>query len=339
MSRTIRIADTDTAVPAEDGDTVLDALLLDGVGFAYSCQAGNCGTCRCELVDGDVMELEYSEHALTPQERARGIVLACRTQVWSDVTIRRLPEDELVMHPSRVMQCRVEAVDALAPSLWRVRAQIVSGGPFTFSAGQYATLEFPFAPAQPRDYSIASRPDEPWLEFHVRESGGLTADLARRLTPGSPLRVSGPNGTAYLREKHVGPVLAIAGGSGFAPIRSIVSTLRAKALAQPVHAYFGVRGAADLHSLDEIAGWVAGRGDSFAHAVVEDAAPGSGHRGGRVTDAIAQDFGSLAGFKAYVAGPPAMVESTAALLLAKGVALRDIHTDHALATDATRAAA
>ena len=93
--------------PAEDGETVLDAALRNGVGFAYSCQAGNCGTCKCEYVSGEIFELEYSEHALSAAERARNVVLACRTQVWSDVQIRRLSAEEFVVHPSRVMQCRV----------------------------------------------------------------------------------------------------------------------------------------------------------------------------------------------------------------------------------------
>ena len=90
MTHTITIAGDPQTVPAEDGETVLAALLRNGVGFAYSCEAGNCGTCKCEYVSGEIFELEYSEHALSAAERGRGIVLACRSQVWGDVEIRRL---------------------------------------------------------------------------------------------------------------------------------------------------------------------------------------------------------------------------------------------------------
>ena len=94
-------------VAVEPGDTILASLLRAGVPFPFSCQAGNCGTCKCELVSGDVLELEHSEHALAPEERAKGVILACRTQVWEDTVIRRIDAEDLVMHPSRVMRCRV----------------------------------------------------------------------------------------------------------------------------------------------------------------------------------------------------------------------------------------
>src|SRR5437879_12059068 len=77
--------------------------LRAGVAFPFSCQAGNCGTCKCELVSGDILELEHSEHALAPEQRAKGIILACRTQVWDDAVIRRIDAEDLVMHPSRVI--------------------------------------------------------------------------------------------------------------------------------------------------------------------------------------------------------------------------------------------
>src|SRR5690349_18244419 len=113
MTWTITVAGDAQPVPAEDGETILDALLMHGVGFAYSCQAGNCGTCKCEYVSGEIAELEYSEHALSAAERSRGTILACRTQVWGDVNIRRLSAEEFVMHPSRIMQCRVESKEPL----------------------------------------------------------------------------------------------------------------------------------------------------------------------------------------------------------------------------------
>ena len=115
MNHTITIEGDPQSVSAEDGETILDAALRNGVGFAYSCQAGNCGTCKCEYVSGEIFELEYSEHALSAAERARNVVLACRTQVWSDVQIRRLSAEEFVVHPSRVMQCRVSGAHPAHP--------------------------------------------------------------------------------------------------------------------------------------------------------------------------------------------------------------------------------
>lgn len=334
MSHSISIDGTPVTVEAEPGDTILDALLMAGVGFSYSCQAGNCGTCRCELVSGDILELEYSEHALDPADRARGVVLACRSQVWGDTVIRKLDEEEFIVHPSRILRCSVASLDRVTHDIHRLRLDIQSGGPFNFSAGQYASIEFPFAPGRARDYSMANRPDEPGLEFHIREmaGGSVSAGLAAGLRTGDAVRVSGPFGTSYLRANHAGPVIAIAGGSGLAPVRSIVAAMRAQGLTNPVHVYFGARAERDVYGEAEMLTWVEGRAGSTAHVVLSDPDANTGmHAGprrfGLVTDAVAADFARLDGFKAYVAGPPAMVDAATAVLTSRGVAPRDIHAD------------
>jgi len=327
MSWTITVDGDPQSVPAEDGQTVLDALLEHGVGFAYSCQAGNCGTCKCEYVSGEIAELEYSEHALSPAERGRGTVLACRTQVWGDVRIRRLSAEDFVMHPSRIMQCRVEAQEPLTHDVLRLSLGIQSGGPYTFSAGQFAKLQFPFAPDVPRDYSMANRPDEPRLEFHIRcIAGGISAKIATQLNVGNLIRVSGPFGTSYLRDQHSGPIIAIAGGTGLAPIRSIVATALAQDPKRPVHLYFGVRGERDVYGEQELHEWHA-RYPAFRPHIVLSEERVPGRRFGLVTEAVNADFDTLAGFHAYLAGPPAMVDAATPLLLQGGVPARDIHAD------------
>src|SRR5258708_16769680 len=156
----------DRPVPVEAGDTILESLLRAAVPFPLSCQAGKGGTCKCELVSGDVHELEHSEHALSPEERAKGIILACRTQVWDDTAVRRIDAEDLVMHPSRVMRCRVIALDDLTHDIKGVRLPLEAGGPFGFSAGQYAQLEF--APSLSRHYPMANTPRGSELAFPGR---------------------------------------------------------------------------------------------------------------------------------------------------------------------------
>jgi ferredoxin-NAD(P)+ reductase (naphthalene dioxygenase ferredoxin-specific) len=327
MTWTITVAGDPQPVPVEDGETILDALLGHGVGFAYSCQAGNCGTCKCEYISGEIAELEYSEHALSAAERGRGTILACRTQVWGDVSIRRLSAEEFVMHPSRIMQCRVDALTFLTHDVLRLSLRIQAGGPYTFSAGQFAKLQFPFAVQTPRDYSMANRADEPGLEFHIRcISGGVSGQIPAHLKVGDSIRVSGPFGTSYLREQHHGPILAIAGGTGLAPVRSIVSTALAQDLQRPIHLYFGVRGERDIYGEQELKEWEARYPNFKANVVLSDERT-SGRRFGMVTDAVQADFDSLEGFQAYLAGPPAMVDAATPLLLQNGVAARDIHAD------------
>ena len=315
-------------VDAQDGETILDALLRNGVGFPYSSQAGNCGACKCEWVSGEIFELEYSEHALSPAERARGLVLACRTQVWGDVRVRRLDAEEFVMHPSRVMQCRVSALEALTHDVLRLRLEIESGGPFTFSAGQYAKLQFAFAPDAPRDYSMANAPFEPGLEFHVRVlPGGVSGQIRDRLRLGDAVRVSGPFGTSYLRERHAGAVLAVAGGTGLAPIRSIVRAALHAGLRDPIHLYLGVREERDVYGEAELCAWQGDHPNLRVHVVLSAGRAGARRRSGMVADAVGEDFADLTGFQAYLAGPPAMVDATAEVLRARGVAARDVHAD------------
>ena len=335
MSLTVTIADLNQSAPAEEGETVLSALLAHGIAFAYSCQAGNCGTCKCELVSGDILELEYSEHALSADERSRGIVLACRSQMWSDVVVRRLDSEDFVVHPSRVMRCRVAEIANLTHDTLRLRLEIVAGGPFTFSAGQYAQLELPVAPGIRRDYSMANRPDQAMLEFHVRvmAGGSVSHRIATALKAGDMVKVCGPMGTSYLRVQHPGPMLCIAGGSGLAPVRSIVETALSSGFAQPVHLYFGVRAERDVYFERELKELQKSHRHFNAHIVLSE--PGATspsdtllpRRYGLVTDAVAADFAGLAGFKTYFAGPPPMVDAATALVKARGVGVRDIHAD------------
>ncbi len=314
-------------VAAEEGETLLAALLRNGLPFPHSCQQGNCGTCRCELVSGDVLELPHSEFALSEAERARGVILACRTQVWGDCEVRALDEEEFEVHPSRMLRCRVSGLADLTHDIKEVRLAVEAGGPFEFSAGQYVQLRF--GHLDPRDYSMANRPDEPELVFHIRRvPGGVSsAYVFERLRLGEEVTAAGPLGTAYLRRRSSAPILAVAGGSGLAPIRSIVATALHEGMAQPIHLYVGVRAERDVYLEDELRRLAARHPNLQVQYVLSEAAPGTQRRRGLVHQAVAADFPSLAGWKAYLAGPPPMVEAATGLLQERGIGRADIHAD------------
>jgi naphthalene 1,2-dioxygenase ferredoxin reductase component len=337
MSIAIHLAQSDVVAQASEGDLILDALILAGVPMPYSCQQGNCGTCKCELVSGEIMELDYSEYALTAEERAKNLILACRTQAWGDVTVRKLDDEELVVHPERFMRCKVAAIEDLTHDIKRVVLQIESGGPFTFTAGQYAKTEF--VPLSSRDYSMANVPgagDPNQIEFHIRAvaGGGVSQFVHGKLAVGQTVRVSGPHGASYLRENHQGTMLAIAGGSGLAPIESIVGRALAAGSTLPIHLYFGVRALRDVYHEDLFKSWAA-RHPNFRYTIVLSNQQADGYAHGFVTDAAARELNDVAGLKAYLAGPPVMVEAATRMLREKGVAGRDIHAD-AFYTEADR---
>lgn len=223
--------------------------------------------------------------------------------------------------------CRVSELRVGARHLHIVRIRPATGAPFSYRAGQYASVGF--AGFDPRYYSIASRPDEPEFEFHVRAVGGdgVSDHVASGLRVGDAVTVTGPFGDAWLRADHRGPLVAVAGGSGLAAIKSIVETALDMGLSQDIHAYLGVRAEADLYMEERFSALTRDYGNLHFVPVLSEAGPDSARRCGLVSDAVASDFSDMNGFKAYVAGPPPMVEATESVLLSRGVLSKDIHAD------------
>src|SRR5258706_10951534 len=169
-------------ITAEPGETILEAALAQGVPYPHGCRSGNCGACKSVLEAGEVDLAPYSDYALTDEERAQGLILACRATPWSDAAVSWLEADEVVAHPLRQLVCRVIVLEDLTHDIKRVRLEIVSGGPFDFSAGQYAALRVSTLPA--RDFSMANRPDDPVLEFPLRPmTGGAASRCIARHPP------------------------------------------------------------------------------------------------------------------------------------------------------------
>jgi CDP-4-dehydro-6-deoxyglucose reductase/ferredoxin-NAD(P)+ reductase (naphthalene dioxygenase ferredoxin-specific) len=322
----VRVSQAARTIDVPAGTTILDAALDAGVDYPFGCQSGNCGACKSRLVTGEVAMAGYSEFALGAEERARGLILACRAVPRTDSEVAWIEEDDLIAHPRRVLSCRVTGVEDATHDIRRIWLGIVSGGPFDFSAGQFVSVTFDGCP--PRDYSMANMPGDPTLEFHVRHGpgGATSAHVRDRLKPGDAVQVEGPFGTSHLRESHRGPIIAVAGGSGLAPIKSIVERALALALPQPIHLYFGVRTMRDLY-LDGHFAALARRQATLRFTPVVSEGPADGHRTGLVHEAVAADFASFDGCKAYLAGPPVMVEAATMLFGQRGMRRSDIHAD------------
>jgi naphthalene 1,2-dioxygenase ferredoxin reductase component len=327
MAFSVAIRGHDAPIRVGTGETILEAALAQGVPYPHGCRSGNCGACKSRLEAGDVEMTAHSEFALSAAEQADGLILACKAVPWSDASVAWLETDEVAIHPLRHLTCRVVGLDDATHDIKRVRLEIVSGGPFTFSAGQYAAVAF--AGHAPRDYSMANRPDESILEFHIRRmaSGAASQYAADRLMLGETVTVEGPFGSSFLRGKHAGPIVAIAGGSGLAPIKSIVETALGEGLRQPIALYFGIRDERDLY-LEEHFAALSARHPNFRFIPVlsEPSAP-TRRRTGFVHAAMAADVVDFDGCKAYLAGPPVMVEAATRLLESSGMRRQDIHAD------------
>jgi CDP-4-dehydro-6-deoxyglucose reductase/ferredoxin-NAD(P)+ reductase (naphthalene dioxygenase ferredoxin-specific) len=225
------------------------------------------------------------------------------------------------------MICRVDALTDLTHDIRELRLAVEAGGPFNFFAGQYARIEF--ASGLSAYYSMASTPAEEMLAFQLRRTAGgkTSAYVAQDLKLGDMVKVSGPLGSSYLRGKHAGPVLLVAGGSGLAPICSVLRALLGRGSGERVTLYFGVRRERDVYYEGLLAGLAANHGNFSYQVVLSEPDCASGRRRGQVHQAVAEDLADAAGYTAYIAGPLAMVEATGQLLLVRGVARRDIHAD------------
>jgi len=327
MSHQVRIRQGGRTIAVESGQTVLDAALAAGIDYPFGCQSGNCGACKSRLLVGEVLLAPYSEFALTDDERAQGLILACRAEPQMDCQVAWLELEETVQHPLRQLECRVAELRQATHDIRIVRLSVEAGGPFTFSAGQYAAVAFDGHPA--RDFSMANRPDEPLLEFHVRamDGGSVSHFVNKELKVGDRVRVEGPMGLAWLREAHAGPILAAAGGSGLAPIKSIVERALEKGMAQPIALYFGVRDERDLYYDDHFVALEMKHPNFRFIPVLSEARGPTELRTGNLSDVIARDLSNLDGWTCYLAGPPVMVETVSDVCRQLGLRGEDLHAD------------
>jgi NAD(P)H-flavin reductase len=241
---------------------------------------------------------------------------------------RGVPQDAtFAAHPSRVLACRVDGLAELTCDIRELRLAIEAGAAFEFSPGQYARIEF--ARGLSGHYSMASTPAEEQLVFQVRYTaeGKTGSYVAQELKHGDRVKVCGPLGSSYLRSKHAGPVLLVAGGSGLAPIYSILCALLARASGEQVALYFGVRSERDVYHERRLAELAQEHSNFLYHIVLSEEGCASPRRRGLVHQAVAEDVVDAAGYTAYLAGPREMVEAAGQLLLGRGAARRDIHAD------------
>ena len=304
------------------GVNLLDALREHDVPVSYSCLAGRCGTCRCKIVDGNV--LDSGREVQRPLGAQDQYVLACQTFLTESCTIEIPEPDEVVVHTARIVKATVVALEDQTHDIKRIRLR--PSKPLDFSPGQYAQLQF--TPDHIRPYSMAGLCADGELEFHVRlvADGRVTGYIAKDLKVGDAVRVSGPLGSAYLRRKHEGPMLCVAGGTGLAPILSIIRGVIAEGMQNPIHLYFGVRSERDIYGLEWLEALKLEHPQLKVHVVVTSGRA-SACRTGLVTEAIAQDWSSLDGFRAYLCGAPPMVEATTLLVKQMGVLPEQIYAD------------
>jgi len=322
---TIKLQQWPSPLPATRG-TILDAALAAGVPYPHSCRSGDCGSCKSRLFCGEVTMDGCAPEALTATERADGLILACRARPITDVEVAWLSAATAERGwPLRRVQATVVAKEAVTHDITRLRLS-VTGPPLAFAAGQFAQLTFRGRP--PRPYSMANRPGEAALEFHIRRvpEGVVSSYVADEVQLGDTLQLQGPYGTACLRDTDDRPLLLVAGGSGLAPMKSILLAALALPQPRPIALYHGVRDLCDLYEV-ELLTTLAQAPHVRYTPVLSMLSQATRYRTGFVHEAIAADFTTLEGCAVYLAGPPPMVNAATTVAVGLGAPREAVYAD------------
>jgi len=305
-----------------DDESVLAAGLRAGLHLPHSCRGGSCGACEAKILAGELYYPNGFPPGLTAPEARAGRALLCQARARSDLVLEAralaVPEEVRI----RRLPCRVESREHLCHDVMRLVVKLPSLEPFAFLAGQY--VDFLLEDGRRRSYSMANPPHESErLELHVRRvaGGDFTAQVFDQLGERTLLRLEGPLGGFWLREDSERPIIMVAGGTGFAPVKSMLRHLAHRGARRTVHFFWGVRRPRDLYEGAVVARWMRECDWLRFTPVMSEAIPEDGWRGRRgwVHDAVLEDYPSLAAVDVYAAGPPPMIAVIQELFPAHGL--------------------
>lgn len=333
-SFTVTVNQGDAEFTVEKGrKVVLNAALSAGLGFPHNCRVGSCTQCKCKLKSGKVKELTDSSYVLSADDLREGMILACQSIPQSDLEI----EVPLTAGGDRLVETRGSIVSQKHLTHDIVELKVALDEPMGFKAGQYAELRLEEL-SLPRNYSFATAPkgqDVSELTFHIRKvpDGRFTSWLFEANRQGTRLSVSGPYGEFYLRPAEKGqqaPIVCVAGGSGMAPILSLLEQASWAGENRDVIFLFGAREQKDLYAAESIAklqqAW---RGSLEFVQVLSNEPANSSWQGKRgfVTDLLPSYAIDWANTQAYLCGPPAMIDAAIEQFAKLGVSEENIRFD------------
>jgi CDP-4-dehydro-6-deoxyglucose reductase len=312
----VSLSKSDGSFSATPEMSVLDAALDAGLNLPHSCKGGNCGACRTRLLQGEIRYPNGPPLGLSDAEVDEGFILLCQARACSDLTIENIavttPDEALV----RRLPARIERMERLSHDVMGVYLRLPAAEPFHFEPGQY--IDIMLSGGRRRSFSIASPPhDSRLLELHVRRVNGgelterLFADEAGRAL----LSIEGPLGRFVYRGDSNAPMLLVGGGTGFAPLKSILRHVIDNSLPRDMLLYWGVRTEADLYAQPEIEDFIRranalpGQSTLRYQAVLSEGGPAWRGRRGWVHEAVLADGVELAASDIYASGPPAMIEA------------------------------
>ncbi len=317
MTYTITVQPSGRSFQAEPDEPMLTAGIRQGIGLPYGCKDGACGSCKCRKISGTVVHRPHQDKALSAEEEAEGYVLTCCGVATSDVVLESRQVTHAGAFPIKKMPARVAQLEKLSPDVMRIQLQLPANDVIQYHAGQY--VEFILRDGARRSYSMANAPHTliergaPMIDLHLRHmpGGQFTDHVFGAMKEKEILRIEGPYGSFHLRDDSPKPIVLLASGTGFAPIKAIIEHMQFMGITRDTVLYWGGRRPRDLYMSD----WVQAQCAEMPHMkyvpVVSDALPEDGWRGrtGFVHLAVLQDLPDLSGHQVYACGAPIVVDS------------------------------
>jgi CDP-4-dehydro-6-deoxyglucose reductase, E3 len=315
MANRVTLKPSGHSFEVEEGKNILQAGLDAGFTMPYSCRTGVCRTCRGTLLEGNVDYGAVHPTYLPDTDKAKGYALLCQAKPLSDLVIEVRELEGMAGIRPRMIPCRIEKLDKPAPDVAVMALRLPMNENFRFLAGQY--VDILLKDGKRRSYSIANAPKPEGvtaLELHVRHTpGGLFTDhVFGKAKVRDLLRFEGPLGTFYLREDSDKPIVMVASGTGFAPIKAMCEAAFERNLARRITLYWGCRSRRELYMLEVPQSW---QRENFEFIpVLSDATPECQWTGrtGFVHRAVMQDYPDMAGLQVYACGAPVMVDAARA---------------------------
>lgn len=321
MSHQVTIQPSGHEFTVNPGETLLGAALNAGFALPYGCRNGACGACKGKVLSGEVDYGVHQEGALTPEDKAKGLALFCCAQARSDLSIEVKEVGAAKDVPIKTLPCRVERMEKLSHDVMALWLKLPSNERLQFLPGQY--LDFLLKDGQRRSFSLANAPEEDaLLELHIRHvpGGQFTDHVFGAMKAKDIMRISGPYGSFFLRDSDK-PAIFLAGGTGFAPIKSMLGHAFHHQIDRQFVLYWGAKQLRDLYQPALPARWQQEQSNfSFIPVLSEPAAedhwPG---RTGYVHQAVLADFADLSGYEVYACGAPPMVAAARRDFMAQGL--------------------
>jgi CDP-4-dehydro-6-deoxyglucose reductase, E3 len=330
MSHQVILQSSGKSFAVADDETVLSAAIEAGYNLPYGCRNGACGACKGKLVSGEVDYGEHQETALTEAEKQAGHALFCCAKPLTDLVIDCREVTALNGIKPRIMPARVEKMQKLSPDVMALYLKLPSNERMQFMAGQY--VEFLLKDGKRRAFSIANAPhDDALLELHLRlvAGGQFTQYVFSEMHEKAILRFEGPFGSFYLREDSNRPIIFVAGGTGFAPIKGIIEHAIHHKHQREIILYWGARTRADLYMHDLPQQWQADHPHISYIPVLSEPLPEDNWQGrtGLVHVAVMEDFDALDNYQVYCCGAPQMVDIAHLAFQAHGLPPEEFFSD------------